>query len=68
MLAVREIYFAKGSSLADLYNPVAMPKDLVDAHKEIDNAVDACYRKEKYTSELTRLEYLLSFTRNTPNN
>ncbi|MCX6150004.1 MAG: hypothetical protein NTX22_05725 [Ignavibacteriales bacterium] len=58
MLSVREKYFAKGSSLADLYDPVAMPKDLVDAHKEIDDAVDNCYRKEKFTSELQRLEYL----------
>ncbi len=58
MLAVREKYFNKGSSLADLYDPVAMPKDLTDAHKEIDDAVDQCYRKEKFTTELNRLEYL----------
>ncbi|MFA5805722.1 MAG: DNA methyltransferase [Melioribacteraceae bacterium] len=58
MLAVREKYFKKGSSLADLYDHVAMPKDLTDAHKEIDDAVDQCYRKEKFTTELNRLEYL----------
>ena len=58
MLAVRDIYFQKGSTLADLYDPVAMPKDLTDAHKQIDDAVDACYRKEKFTTELNRLEYL----------
>lgn len=58
MLAVREKYFAKGSTLADLYDPVAMPKDLTDAHKEIDDAVDQCYRKEKFKTELERLEFL----------
>jgi len=58
MLAVRDIYFQKGSTIADLYDPVAMPKDLTDAHKQIDDAVDACYRKEKFTTELNRLEYL----------
>jgi type II restriction/modification system DNA methylase subunit YeeA len=58
MLAVREKYFAKGSTLADLYDPVAMPKDLTDAHKEIDDAVDQCYRKEKFRTELERLEFL----------
>lgn len=58
MLAVREKYFANGSTLADLYDPVAMPKDLTNAHKEIDDAVDQCYRKEKFTTELHRLEYL----------
>ncbi|MBI5475121.1 MAG: DNA methylase [Ignavibacteriales bacterium] len=58
ILAVREKHFEKGSTLADLYDPVAMPKDLTDAHKEIDDAVDACYKKEKFTTELNRLEYL----------
>jgi len=58
MLEVREKYFAKGSTLADLYDPVAMPKDLTEAHRKIDDAVDQCYRKEKFTTELQRLEYL----------
>ena len=58
MLSVREKHFAKGATLADLYDPVAMPKDLTNAHKEINDAVDQCYRKEKFTTELQRLEYL----------
>ncbi|KAF0152553.1 MAG: hypothetical protein FD143_869 [Ignavibacteria bacterium] len=58
MLAVREKYFAKGATLADLYDPNTMPKDLTVAHKEIDASVDVCYRKEKFTTELQRLEYL----------
>ena len=31
------------SSLADLYDPVAMPPDLVKAHQKLDAAVDAAY-------------------------
>lgn len=58
MLELRVKLFAKGATLADLYDPIAMPKDLTVAHKEIDYAVDQCYRKEKFTTELQRLEYL----------
>ena len=32
-----------GSTLADLYNPNAMPDDLYRAHKVLDRAVDAAY-------------------------
>ena len=31
------------SSLADLYDPVAMPPDLRKAHQALDKAVDAAY-------------------------
>ena len=31
------------SSLADLYDPVAMPPDLTKAHQKLDTAVDAAY-------------------------
>ena len=46
------------STLADLYDPISMPKMLVDAHRELDTAVDACYRSKAFTSELERLEFL----------
>jgi len=46
------------STLADLYDPMAMPKVLVDAHRELDNAVDRCYRPQPFNSELERLEFL----------
>ncbi|MFN9401434.1 MAG: type IIL restriction-modification enzyme MmeI, partial [Dolichospermum sp.] len=32
------------SSLADLYDPLTMPPDLVKAHQILDKAVDLCYR------------------------
>jgi hypothetical protein len=46
------------SSLADLYDPIAMPKKLVDAHKHLDKAVDLCYRPQPFPTELSRLEFL----------
>ncbi len=48
------------SSLADLYDPVAMPPKLVKAHQELDKAVDLCYRPQPFTTELSRLEFLFN--------
>ena len=48
----------KDSSLADLYDPIAMPPKLVKAHQELDKAVDLCYRPQSFTSEANRIEYL----------
>lgn len=47
-----------GSSLADLYDPVTMPPDLVKAHQALDKAVDLCYRPQAFTNELSRIEFL----------
>jgi hypothetical protein len=47
-----------GSSLADLYDPLTMPPDLIKAHQKLDKAVDLCYRPQPFTSELNRIEYL----------
>lgn len=44
--------------MADLYDPLAMPKLLRDAHKKLDRAVDLCYRKKPFDSERKRVEYL----------
>jgi hypothetical protein len=46
------------SSLADLYDPLSMPPDLVKAHVQLDKAVDLCYRPQAFVSELGRIEYL----------
>ncbi|MFN8302605.1 MAG: DNA methyltransferase [Saprospiraceae bacterium] len=46
------------SSLADLYDPVTMPPDLVRAHAALDKAVDLCYRPQPFGSELVRIEFL----------
>ncbi|MEI6407754.1 MAG: DNA methyltransferase [Bacteroidota bacterium] len=46
------------SSLADLYDPLTMPPDLIKAHQALDKAVDLCYRSQAFTSELNRIEFL----------
>ena len=46
------------SSLADLYDPLIMPPDLIKAHQKLDKAVDLCYRLQPFSSELNRIEYL----------
>ncbi|MFN0203153.1 MAG: class I SAM-dependent DNA methyltransferase [Bacteroidia bacterium] len=46
------------SSLADLYDSLAMPPDLVKAHQALDKAVDLCYRPQVFTNEANRIEYL----------
>ncbi|MCC6298841.1 MAG: class I SAM-dependent DNA methyltransferase [Anaerolineales bacterium] len=51
------------SSLADLYDPSAMPKVLVDAHRALDKSVDLCYRPEPFKTELERLEFLFALYR-----
>lgn len=48
-----------GSTLADLYDPRAMPADLRKAHQVLDKAVDAAYRSQPFTTEAARLEHLL---------
>jgi hypothetical protein len=47
-----------GSSLADLYDPVTMPPDLVKAHQALDKAADQCYRSQPFATELSRIEFL----------
>ena len=42
MLDTRDKY--PDSSLADLYDPLTMPPDLVKAHQILDKAVDLCWR------------------------
>jgi hypothetical protein len=56
VLSARELF--PTATLADLYDPLSMPKELHKAHRELDEAVDACYRRSPFKSELERLEYL----------
>ncbi len=48
------------ASLADLYDPLAMPKPLRRAHTALDRAVDRCYRRQPFPDERRRFEYLFS--------
>lgn len=58
ILNVREKYLQNGSNLADLYDPLTMPQDLLKAHQELDRAVEKCYRKEKFNNDRERVEFL----------
>ena len=46
------------SCLADLYDPLTMPPNLVKAHQALDKAVDLCYRPQAFTNETARMEFL----------
>jgi hypothetical protein len=48
------------STLADLYDPVAMPPALAKTHAELDRAVDRCYRAQKFENDRQRVEYLFA--------
>jgi hypothetical protein len=47
-----------GSSLAEIYDPLYMPPELLKAHKAIDLTVDKLYRKSAFKSERERAEHL----------
>jgi hypothetical protein len=47
-----------GASLADLYDPVAMPPALVKAHQKLDVAVDAAYGKKGFANDAARVAFL----------
>ena len=47
-----------GSTLADLYDPVTMPPDLVKAHADLDRAVDRAYGRTAFASEMERVAFL----------
>lgn len=61
ILDARATYInGQGSSLADLYDPLAMPGDLLRAHRALDLAVDKLYRKAPFASERERVEHLFA--------
>lgn len=49
-----------GATLADLYDPDAMPDDLRAAHRANDRAVDRLYRAKPFESERERVEHLFT--------
>jgi len=46
------------SSLADLYDPLTMPPQLVKAHHKLDAAVDTAYSKKKFSGDSDRVAFL----------
>lgn len=56
ILDARDLY--PESSLADLYDPTAMPPELVKAHAALDKAVDAAYGYKGGKEDAARVAYL----------
>jgi hypothetical protein len=48
----------ENSTLADLYNPLTMPANLVKAHNELDKAVDAAYNFTGKKDDAARVAFL----------
>ncbi len=48
------------ATLADLYDPDAMPPDLRRAHSALDRAVDSLYRRSRFAAERERVEHLFA--------
>ena len=46
------------STLADLYDPLTMPPELVKAHQALDKAVDAAYGRTGFKTEAERVAFL----------
>ena len=45
-------------TIAQLYHPKTMPKGLLQAHQELDTAIEQCYRLQPFKNDTERLEYL----------
>lgn len=58
VLEARSLFLEDGATMADLYDPLAMPSTLVDAHRELDRAVDRAYRPQPFTTETNRVAFL----------
>lgn len=58
VLAARALF--PDSTLAQLYDPLLMPKELLDAHRKLDRAVERCYRPEPFASDAARVEFLFA--------
>jgi len=52
-----------GASLADLYDPLAMPPELRRAHQDLDRAVDAAYGRKKFAADAERVAFLFDLYR-----
>jgi N-6 DNA Methylase len=57
IIKIRDSYFEKNCCLADLYDPVLMPKDLLKAHENLDRAVDDAYGR-KFNNDEERIKFL----------
>jgi len=47
-------------TMAQLYDPRAMPSELRTAHQQLDEAVERCYQPQPFASDAQRVAYLLA--------
>ena len=52
----REEHFPK--TIADLYDPKKMPKDLLEVHQANDQLIDSLYREQPFADQNERLAHL----------
>ena len=45
-------------TMEQLYNPDTMPKGLLKAHQDLDEAIERCFRLQPFKNDTERLEYL----------
>jgi len=57
VLAEREKHYEK--TIAELYDPDKMPAGLLQAHRDLDAAIERCYRSKPFGGDEERLEYLI---------
>jgi hypothetical protein len=60
VLDVRKRLLGPETSMADLYDPLSMPPELVHAHQKLDLAVDRCYQSRPFKNELGRVRSLFA--------
>ena len=56
IISIRELYSDK--TLAELYDPVKMPIELLNAHQNLDTVVESLYNLAPFKSDEKRLESL----------
>ncbi len=66
ILRIREKYSEK--TMAELYDPDKMPKDLLDAHHSLDMVIESCYRKKPFENDEQRLAHLFKMYEMMTNN
>ena len=66
ILRVREKY--SQLTMAELYDPDKMPKDLLEAHHSLDMVIESCYRRKPFENDEQRLAHLLKMYEMMTNN
>lgn len=66
ILRVREKYSER--TMAELYDPDKMPKDLLDAHHSLDLVIESCYRRKPFENDEQRLAHLFKMYEMMTNN